>query len=155
MKDINIGDEGLVPCCDGCAKVFFDMFSTCVLCVVVNGAGRVFLIKQSYGSDEYVGVAGYMKPGETAEQAAAREVSEELGIPPIRVEYLKSVWYEKKDMLMLGFLVHIPDLPPKLSGEVKSVSDFTFEEAKNAVRTGNAIWEMLVAAEERAERNDL
>ena len=70
-----MGDDGAVPYCERCQKPLFDMFSTCVLSVVKNPAGELALIKQSYGQQEtYVGVAGYMKPGETAEEAAAREI---------------------------------------------------------------------------------
>ena len=61
---------------------------SCVLSVVISPAGEIALIRQSYGQQEFfVGVAGYMKPGETAEEAAAREITEEIGITPERTEF--------------------------------------------------------------------
>ena len=73
-----IGDEGDIPYCEKCSRPLFDMFSTCVLNVVVNEYNEVLLIRQSYGdTSRYVGVAGFMKVGETPEEAGAREVLEE------------------------------------------------------------------------------
>ena len=31
-----IGDEGLMPYCENCKKPLFDMFSTCIIALVVN-----------------------------------------------------------------------------------------------------------------------
>ena len=73
----NIGDDGLTPYCDTCRQPRFDMFSTCVITLVINNEGKVALLKQNYISTEYrTLVSGYMIPGETAEEAAKREVME-------------------------------------------------------------------------------
>ena len=78
-----MGDDGAVPYCERCQKPLFDMFSTCVLSVVRDPSGRIALIRQSYGQQEtFVGVAGYMKCGETTEQAALREIVEGIGLKP-------------------------------------------------------------------------
>ena len=64
-----MGDDGAVPYCAQCEKPLFDMFSTCVLSVILNDTGSIALIRQSYGQQEtFVGVAGYMKPGESGEE---------------------------------------------------------------------------------------
>ena len=48
-----IGDEGLVPYCDTCEKPLFDMFSTCIIVMVVNECEEVALLKQGYLSSQY------------------------------------------------------------------------------------------------------
>ena len=140
-----IGDEGLMPYCESCERPLFDMFPVCVLCAAADEEGRFLLIKQSYVScANYVGVAGYIKSGESAEDAARREVAEELGIEPVSVTLLGTYPYAKKDMLMIGFLARIPHAEPKLSGEVDNAEWFDAEGALKAVRGGSIIENVLI-----------
>ena len=145
-----IGDEGEVPYCGKCSRPLFEMFSTCVLSVIINKEGELALIKQSYGQQEtFVGVAGYMKCGETAEEAAAREITEETGIVPQRVTYLFSAWHEKKGQLMLCFLADADRSAFTLSQEVREAKWFQPEDAKRAVRPGSIIERLVHAACEK------
>lgn len=48
-------------------------------------------------------VAGYVKKGETAENAALREVKEELGFDLNSLHFVSSYYHEKSNALMLGF----------------------------------------------------
>jgi len=98
MKEI--GDEGYVPYCSNCKTPHFSFSYPCVLCIVMNEDDEVALIKQSYVSNNYVGIAGYLKQGETAEICAKREVEEETGLEVKEVHYSKSYYYQKKDCLM-------------------------------------------------------
>ena len=75
------GDDGLVPYCDDCGQYWFDSFASCVIVLVANEFREIAMLRQSYLSDEYWSyVAGFITPGETAEQTAFREVREELGL---------------------------------------------------------------------------
>jgi ADP-ribose pyrophosphatase len=58
------------------------------LLYVVKG-GEVLLIrkKRGLGAGYYNGVGGKARPGETPEQAAAREMAEEVGAEPVGVEW--------------------------------------------------------------------
>ena len=42
-----IGCEGKLPYCDGCKKPWLEMFSACIISVVVNEFDEVALLKQS------------------------------------------------------------------------------------------------------------
>ncbi|MCR4761008.1 MAG: NUDIX domain-containing protein [Oscillospiraceae bacterium] len=135
-----MGDDGEVPYCEACQKPLFDMFSTCVLSVVRNPAGEIALIRQSYGQQEtFVGVAGYMKPGETAEQAALREITEEIGLAAERLCFLFSAWHEKRGQLMLCFCAETEQTAFTLSEEVSEARWFSPQEAEKAVRRGSII----------------
>lgn len=145
-----IGDEGMIPFCVQCQRPLFDYFSTCVLSVVRNPKGELALIRQSYGESNrlahYVGVAGYMKCGETAEEAAIREISEEIGLTPASVRYIMSVWHEKRDQLMLCFCADLAeDAEFCCSGEVAEAKWFSPEEAQQAVRQGSIIHRLVAA----------
>ena len=65
-----IGDEGEVPYCTNCERPLFDMFSSCIIVLVVNEKNEAALLKQSYLSQRYYTlVSGYMKPGERRRNA--------------------------------------------------------------------------------------
>ncbi len=142
-----MGDDGDVPYCERCQKPLFDMFSTCVLSVLLNSRGEIALIKQSYGQQEtYVGVAGYMKPGETAGEAALREISEEIGVSAERAEFVFSAWHAAKEQLMLCFCAYTDRADFALSGEVREARWFPREAAAKAVRPGSIIERLVLAA---------
>lgn len=142
-----MGDDGAVPYCEGCKKPLFDMFSTCVLSVVKNPAGQLALIRQSYGQQEtFVGVAGYMKPGETAEEAALREIAEEIGIAAKNLRFLFSAWHEKRGQLMLCFCAETDSTDFSLSGEVSEARWFPPADACRAVRSGSIIERVVHAS---------
>ena len=89
-----LGDDGEVPWCASCEMPWFDTFSTCVIALVTDGAGQVALLRQKYISDRYANlVSGYMQPGETAEEAAAREIGEELGLTTTELRFVSTYWF--------------------------------------------------------------
>ena len=142
-----MGDDGAVPYCERCRKPLFDMFSTCVLSVVKNPAGEIALIRQSYGQQEtFVGVAGYMKPGETAEKAALREIREEIGLEPAALHFLFSAWHTAKGQLMLCFCAEADAADFTLSQEVSEAKWFAPAAACGAVRHGSIIERLVRAA---------
>lgn len=114
-----IGDEGKIPYCERCKRPFFDMFSSCVIVLVTNGDGQVVLLRQNYISTQYRNlVSGYIKPGETAEETACREVQEEIGVNLSSLDFVGTYWFEKKQQLMIGFIGKSDDKELILSGEV-------------------------------------
>lgn len=124
------GDEGEVPYCDRCSRPWFDMFSSAAIILVVNGEGKVALLDQSYLSTEYKNlVSGYIKPGESAEECALREVEEEIGIHLKSLTLLFTRWFTKAQVLMVGFIGRTDETELTLSGEVDAAGWYTPEEA--------------------------
>lgn len=120
-----LGDEGYVPWCDRCDKPWFDTFPTCVIVLVANNDGKVLLLRQGYISTHYCNlVSGYMTPGENAESAARREVLEETGLTVTDLEMVGTWWFDRKGILMIGFIAHIDTSGEDiiLSSEVDSAS---------------------------------
>lgn len=146
-----IGDEGLIPYCTQCKVPLWDMFTTCIICAVVNEEQEVALLRQNYVSaTKYVCVAGVMKMGESAEETARREVKEEIGQDVERLEYIQSYPYDKKEMLMLGYKASVKKKEFKLSGEVDSVEWVKFEEALDKLREGSIAWQLVKSVIESA-----
>lgn len=118
-----IGDEGLVPFCDSCDKPLFDYAPVCILTMVINQDNEVALLKQNYVSETHlVFVAGYYKPGESAEDTVRREIFEEIGLVAQDIEFIKTHYIEKLDTLFLLYITHVIKAPFRLSDEVDEVS---------------------------------
>lgn len=139
-----IGDEGLIPYCTECQVPLWDMFTTCIICAVVNELGEVALLRQNYVSTtSYVLVAGVMKLGESAEETAVREVLEEIGQTVQDLKFIRSYPYEKKEMLMLGFRGQVKKAPFRISGEVDRVEWCPLSEASEKLRYGSIAWQLV------------
>ncbi|BBF42517.1 NADH pyrophosphatase [Lachnospiraceae bacterium KM106-2] len=124
------GDDGLVPFCKFCDRYWFDSFSSCVIILVANEYDELVLIRQGYLSKQYASfVAGYMTPGENAEETAMREVKEEIGIDVEKLEYAGTYWFDAKGLLMHGFLAYARKCDLVLSSEVDSASWVPAKEA--------------------------
>jgi NAD+ diphosphatase len=75
--------------------------------VLVSDAERALLGRQaSWPAGRYSTIAGFVEPGESLEDAVAREVFEETGIQVDRIEYHSSQPWPFPASLMLGFTAH-------------------------------------------------
>lgn len=139
-----IGDEGLIPFCEKCKVPLWDMFTTSIIAAVVNECGEIALLKQNYVSQvNYVCVAGVMKIGESAEETAIREIKEEIGLDVEELSYIKSYPYDKKEMLMLGYLAKVKKAEFVTSGEVDAVKWVKLEDAPELLREGGIAWQLV------------
>jgi NAD+ diphosphatase len=115
------GDDGCVPYCNKCTQYWFDTFPSCVIVLVANQYNEIALLRQNYMSDKYANfVSGYISPGENAEEAAVREVKEELGIDIHQIGYAGTYWFDSKGILMHGFIAFASKCSFTLSSEVDS-----------------------------------
>lgn len=148
----DVGDEGPTPFCEACAKPFISFSSPAVIAVVVNDDQEVALLKQSYVStSHWVLVAGYVTQGETAEQAAAREVEEETGLRVRLLEYISSYHHKRRDLLMLGFIARVEKADFKPSREVDDVRWFPLREASAHLIPGSIGLRLLEASARKIE----
>lgn len=139
-----IGDEGLIPYCRQCRIPMWDMFTTSVICAVVNEQQEIALLRQSYVSTaNYVCVAGIMKMGESAEEAAVREIKEEIGLDVKQLHYIKTYPFEKKEMLMIGFKADVDKAEFHISGEVDDAEWVDSAKALDKLRQGGIAWQLV------------
>ena len=140
-----IGDEGLVPWCERCDRPWFDTFSTCIIAAVMNAQGQVLLQREARRPDREVLVAGYIQPGETAEDAVRREIAEETGLTAASLRYVASYPHMNGDMLMLAFCAKAEGDARPASGEVISSRWCTVKEAVQALREGSIAQQLVMA----------
>ena len=140
-----LGDEGLVPWCDECGRPWFDTFSTCIIAAVMNQKGEVLLQRETRRPDREVLVAGYIKPGESAEDAARREIKEETGLTSTALRYIASYPHMDGNMLMLGFAATAEGDVHSSASEVVSARWCTLDEAAAALKEGSIAQQVVMA----------
>ena len=138
-----LGDEGLVPWCENCQLPWFDTFSTCIIVAVMNAHEEVLLQRETRRPDREVLVAGYIKPGESAEDAARREIKEETGLTATALRYMGS-WPHEGERLMLGFAATAKGDIYLSHSEVLSARWVTLDEAVAALREGSIAQQVVM-----------
>lgn len=139
-----VGDEGLIPFCTHCNLPLWDIVTPGVICAVVNEKDEIALLRQNYVSTaNYVCVAGIMKNGESAEETAIREIREEIGQEVEQLTFIRTYPYEKKEMLMIGFLASVTKKDLTLSGEVDEAVWFPLNTALSKLREGGIAWQLV------------
>ena len=141
----HLGDEGLVPWCERCDRPWFDAFSTCIIVAVMNEKGQVLLQREIRRPDREVLVAGFIKPGDTAEDTVRREIAEETGLTATSLQYIASYPHMNGDMLMLGYCARAEGEARPASGEVVSSRWCTLDEAVAALREGSIAQQLVMA----------
>ena len=135
----------MVPYCEPCAKMWFDMFSSCIIALVANEYHEIALLRQPSLSDRGVFVSGYITPGESAEDAAVREIKEELGLDVEKLESTGTFWFKKRGQLMHGFIAKVKKQELICSHEIESASWVPAEKAPEIMFedwNGNRAWDI-------------
>ena len=116
-----------------------------MIAAVKNEFHEVALLRQDHCSKQYhTLVSGYIKPRESAEEAVRREIFEELGIVVNSVEFVGTYWFEKKEMLMLGFVCMAEKAEFQLSEEVEAAAWVAVSEAFGMVHPKGSISYKLI-----------
>ena len=135
----------MVPYCEPCAKMWFDMFSSCIIALVANEYHEIALLLQPSLSNRGVFVSGYITPGESAEDAAVREIKEELGLDVEKLESTGTFWFKKRGQLMHGFIANVRKQKLICSSEIESASWVPAEKAPEIMFedwNGNRAWDI-------------
>ena len=130
-------EDRRIPFCPSCGEFRFPVFNTAVSMICTNEArDRILLIRQ-YGGRECILVAGYVNQGEDAEDAAVREVREELGMDALSVRFNRSHFFVPSNTLMLNFTVVLPDTDAAPNAEIDSWHWYSIDEARASIRRGS------------------
>lgn len=96
--------EGWVSVCDNDGSEHYPRVDPAMIVLVHDGAGHCLLGRNaSWPAGRFSTLAGFVEPGESAEQAVIREVAEETGVVVRDVRYVASQPWPMPSSLMLGF----------------------------------------------------
>ncbi len=124
--------------CHGCGHRNYPRISPCIITLVTHGDALLLARSPRFPPGRYSTLAGFIEPGESAEEAVRREIFEEVGLQVGRVRYFRSQAWPFPHSLMLGFFAeaasrriridgveiadaawysprHLPSLPPLYS----------------------------------------
>ena len=112
-----VADGGIVRRCERCGTDHHPRTDPVVIMLVTDG-DRVLLGRQpTWPPGRYSALAGFVEPGESLEEAVAREVREEAGVEVGPPEYVASQPWPFPSSLMLGFTA------PWISGEPRRIDE--------------------------------
>ena len=131
------GEDGILPYCDSCSAFRYPVFNTAVSLLVVDEAEENILLIRQYGRPQYILVAGYVNQGEDAEDAARRELMEELGLRAVSVRFNRSRYFAPSNTLMLNFTVRVSEKAARPNREVDSWQWFTLSQARESIKPGS------------------
>jgi len=95
---------GAIRICEADGSEHFPRSDPAVIVLVHDGRGRCVLARQAGWPPGRVSVlAGFVEPGEAAEQAVAREVAEEVGLAVEAITHTASQPWPFPSSLMLGY----------------------------------------------------
>jgi NAD+ diphosphatase len=113
--ETTIAGGGMLRDCPNCGAQHHPRTDPVVIMLVTEG-DRVLLGRQpSWPARRYSALAGFVEPGESLEEAVAREVREEAGVEIGPPQYVASQPWPFPSSLMLGFTA------PWLSGELRRI----------------------------------
>jgi NAD+ diphosphatase len=121
---------GHVMVCQGCGAQHFPRTDPAVIMLVVRGDSCLLGHSHRFPSvTMYSTLAGFVEPGESLEDAVAREVLEETGVRVQDSEYHSSQPWPFPSSLMIGFTARATaDAAPRADEELEDVRWFTREE---------------------------
>jgi NAD+ diphosphatase len=116
-----------------CASEFFPRIDPAIIVLVSDGERALLGRQSSWPARRYSTIAGFVEPGESLEDAVAREVEEETGVSVANVRYHSSQPWPFPSSVMLGFKARAErGAPVRLGGELEDARWFTRSQLNSA-----------------------
>jgi NAD+ diphosphatase len=115
-----------------CGASFFPRIDPAVIVLVTDGALALLGRQAAWPTGRYSALAGFVEPGESLEEAVAREVEEETGVRVGAPRYYASQPWPFPASLMLGFHATATGGSLRLDEELEDARWFTCEELRAA-----------------------
>ena len=133
-----VGHAGALRRCPECSAQHFPRTDPAVIMLVVDDQGRCLLGHNSGRARGWFStLAGFVEPGESPEQAVAREVREETGVVVGDLRYAGSQPWPFPSSLMLGYFARATATGVTVDGEeITEARWFSRDELRRAVESG-------------------
>ena len=130
-----VSDGGWKRVCPACETEHFPRTDPVAIMLAIH-EGKCLLGRQAiWPKGMFSALAGFLEPGETIEEACARELQEEAGLKAVAVRYHSSQPWPWPGSLMMGLMadVETADAAPDQT-ELEEVRWFTKEEAAQLIK---------------------
>ena len=125
-----MADGGLRLECPGCGVNHFPRTDPSVIMLTHHGDRAVLGRQGFWPPGMYATLAGFIEPGETIEEACARETMEEIGLRVTAARYVASQPWPYPSSLMIGLIAEIEDGDPVADDDLEDARWFTREEVR-------------------------
>ena len=134
-------EAGHVLGCTGCGRQQFPRTDPAVIMIVTDDEDRALLGRQErWPEGRYSTLAGFVEPGESLEQAVAREVLEEVSVEVDEVTYFGNQPWPFPASLMVGFFARARTTSIDVDGaEISHARWFTREQVKAEADAGTLV----------------
>lgn len=120
--------------CDACDSEHFPRVDPVVIMLPVIGERCLLGRQASWPAGRMSALAGFLEPGESIEEACARELFEEAGLKAVRVRYHSSQPWPFPSSLMIGLIAEVEnDQATPDQTELEAVRWFTRAEARRVL----------------------
>jgi NAD+ diphosphatase len=127
---------GFAARCGGCGLEHYPRTDPAIIVAVSDGERLLLGRQASWPEKRYSVLAGFLEPGESLEQAVAREVMEEAGVRIDSCEYLASQPWPFPASLMLGFRASAAPQELRFGGELEDARWFSAAQIRQQVAAG-------------------
>lgn len=128
-------DGGWKRQCASCNAEHFPRTDPVVIMLAYHGDRCMLGRQEAWPAGMFSALAGFLEPGESIEEACARELAEEAGLRTLNVRYHSSQPWPYPSSLMIGLIAEVEDdegAPDQT--ELSEVRWFTREEAKRLLK---------------------
>jgi NAD+ diphosphatase len=135
-----VSGGGYVLTCEGCGRQQFPRTDPAVIMLVTDG-DRALLGRQAvWPEGRFSTLAGFVDPGESLEDAVAREVMEEAGVQVTDVTYFGNQPWPFPSSLMVGFFARAVTTDIRVDGdELEAARWFSREEMRAEAEAGTLV----------------
>lgn len=120
-----LGRAGYSASCPGCGLEHYPRTDPAIIVAVTDGERLLLGRQASWPEGRWSVLAGFVEPGESLEQAIAREVMEEASVPVRECRYAASQPWPFPGSLMVGFHATGEPVEPRVSDELEQARWFS------------------------------
>ncbi len=137
---LTVGQSGYVLSCESCGRQHFPRTDPAVIMQVTDGERALLGRQPAWPEGRYSTLAGFVDPGESLEQAVAREVMEETGVEVGEVSYFGNQPWPFPSSLMVGFFARAVTTEIRVDqDELEDARWFSREEMKAEAEAGTLV----------------